>query len=216
MEKRRVQHPVPAFSLVEMAAVLAILALLMTAGVRLMSGTGPRARAAAADQLEGMIEQARAAAIAGRCHVVLAVAEPGDLPGDDERCRLGLFKVEAWPDSTLEAFPGILMGRWRALEGGVVPLGGEVEGLDNPMDAGELAISRMGAGQGAVKVRAIAINPRGGLRYPPGSAPVVLRLAEGRYHGGDAVPNPHADTGVISENILKIGRVIARAHRING
>ena len=70
-----------AFSLIEMVAVIAILVILMTAGVSLMNGTGSQSRKAGTDMLGGMIEQARTTAITSRSHVVLAVAEPGDLPG---------------------------------------------------------------------------------------------------------------------------------------
>lgn len=46
-----------------MSVVIAILLILMTAGVSLMNGTGAQARRAGTDMLTGMIEQARTTAI---------------------------------------------------------------------------------------------------------------------------------------------------------
>ena len=202
-----------AFSLVEMAAALAIIAILMTAGVSLMGNSGPRARAASVEKLTAMIERARAAAITRRRHVVLAIAEPGDLPGSDERCRVALFQVETWPESTADELPATPLGRWQTLDTGSVLIGGAVDGLENPLDANRLNLTMTGAK--SIDVWALAFSPRGALHHPPGSTPVVLRVAEGPYRDGQAVPRRRADTGGISESILKIGRVTARAHRLD-
>jgi hypothetical protein len=187
----------------------------LVAGVGLLGGTGSQARKAGTDTLTGMIEQARTAAITSRSYVVLAVAEPGDLPTGDQRCRLGLLKVEPdkWPEDAADPVEAVLMKRWRTLENGVVLAGGRVNGVENPLDTPELRISYGTNGQ-AVTVHAIAINPRGGLHHPAGSAPVAMRVAEGGYRGGKATPNQRG--GAISENLLKIGRVTARPYRIDG
>jgi prepilin-type N-terminal cleavage/methylation domain-containing protein len=209
----------PAFSLIEMVAVIAVLVILMMAGASLMNGSGPQARKAGADLLAGMIEQARAAAITTRGNVLLAIAEPGDLPSGDERCRLGLFQVseEDWKDDVSEPLKGSLMSRWKILETGIVLLGGGVDGVGNPLDGSKRAITYgSDAKPQTVKVRVIAFNSRGGLRLPAGSAPVVMRVAEGNYRNGEATPFKRSGSDTISENRLKIGRVIARAHRIDG
>jgi hypothetical protein len=193
-----------------MAAVIAILGTLMTAGVSLLSGTGAQSRKAGTEILTGLIEQARITAITSRSHVVLAIAEPGDLPAGDERCRLGLFKVGEWSDSPSAppALAGVLLKRWQTLETGIVLAGGDVDGVNNPLDGDQVTIRYGGAG---VTVHIIAFNPRGGLHYPPGSAPVAIRIAEGHYRGGKAVSNPRGG----SECRLKIGRVTARPYRID-
>jgi hypothetical protein len=162
-----------------------------------------------------MIEQARTAAITGRSHVVLAVAEPGDLPTGDQRCRIGLFKVENWPDNLSQPIPSVLMSRWRMLENGVVLIGGEVDGVANPLDGPELTLAYGTKGQ-TVRVHAIAFNSRGGLHHPAGSHPVAMRVAEGGYRGGKPSANRRGDSGTISENRLKIGRITARPYRIDG
>lgn len=205
-----------AFTLIEMVTVIAILVTLMTAGVQLLNGNGTQSRRAANDLLTGMIEQARTTAITSRSYVVLAVAEPGDLPSNDQVCRLGLFKVETWPDSTTGAIPAILMSRWRTLETGVVLIGGQVDGLENPLDAPELTISYGTNKPLKVKVHTIVFNSRGGLHYPVGSSPVAMRVAEGNYRGGKATPFQRGDAKTITENRLKIGRVTARPYRIDG
>ena len=203
-----------AFSLVEMAAVIAILGILMTAGATLLGGSGAQARKAGTELLTGLIEQARTTAITSRSHVVLAVAEPGDLPEGDGRCRLGLFKIAEWPESrdSPPVLTGVLLKRWQALETGIVLTGGDVDGVTNPMDGEPVTIRSGRAGDSGVKVHIIAFNPRGGLHYPAGSAPVAMRVAEGRYHRGKAVSNPRGG----SESRLKIGRVTARPYRTDG
>jgi hypothetical protein len=199
-----------------MVAVIAILVILMAAGMRLQGGTGPRARRSAADMLTGLIEQARTAAITSRSCVILAVAEPGDLPSGDTVCRLGLFRVDEWPDSPGAPVPAVLMKRWRALETGVILLGGPVDGVENPLDGPELTIAYGADKPFMVKVHAIAFNSRGGLQFPAGPSPVIMRVAEGNYRGGRATPFQGADTQTISENLIKIGRVNARPYRIDG
>ncbi len=200
-----------------MLTVITVLVILMVAGVGLLNGTGSQSRKAGTDMLTGMIEQARTTAITSRSYVILAIAEPGDLPAGDERCRLGLFKVESWPDTgTTGTITGVLMSRWRTLETGIALIGGEVDGIENPLDANELTIT-YGVGKPLnVTVHAIAFNPRGGLHYPAGSNPVALRIAEGSYRTGNATPNRRGSSGIITENLLKIGRVTARPYRIDG
>lgn len=200
-----------------MAAVIAVLVILTVAGIGLTGGAGPQSRKAGADMLTGMIEQARAEAVTSRCHVVLAVAEPGDLPSSDEHCRIGLFKVESWPDTgAADSITGTLMSRWQTMETGIALTGGSVDGMENPLDVRELTITYGSEKPLNVTVHAVAFNPRGGLQYPAGSNPVVMRVAEGSYRGGKASPNRHGSSGTITENVLKIGRVTARPYRIDG
>lgn len=196
-----------------MAAVIAILGTLMTAGVSLLRDTGAQSCKAGTEVLTGLIEQARTSAIISRSHVLLAIAEPGDLPADDGRCRIGLFKIGGWPDSPSSppVLTGVLMKRWQTLETGIVLTGGDVEGVANPLDGEQVIIRYGGTGNPDVKVHIIAFNPRGGLHYPTGSTPVAIRIAEGRYRDGKAVSNRRG-----SECRLKIGRVTARPYRNDG
>lgn len=197
-----------------MVAVTAILGTLMAAGVGLLSGTGAQSRRAGADMLAGLIEQARSKAISSRSHVVLAIAEPGDLPGDDERCRLGLFKIDEWPDplASSPVLMAVLLSRWQPLNTGVVLGGGDVDGVSNPMDGEQVTINYGGTRNLSAKVHIIAFNACGGLHYPPGSTPVAVRIAEGGYRGGKVISNRRPG----AENRLKIGRVTARPYRTDG
>jgi prepilin-type N-terminal cleavage/methylation domain-containing protein len=210
-----------AFTLIEMVTVIAILVTLMAAGVRLLNGTGSQSRKAGTDMLSGLIEQARTKAITSRSLVLLAIAEPGDLPAGDERCRVGLFSVavDQWPDlssAPATAVKGVLLSRWQTLNTGLVMLGGEVDGVANPLDQQEITITYGGSKNLSVKVHAIAFNSRGGLHHPPGSTPIVVRIAEGAYRGGKASANMRGAQKAISENRLKIGRVTARPYRFDG
>lgn len=196
-----------------MMVVISILVLLLAAGVRLLGGNASQSRTAGTDLLEGMIEQARSSAITSRSYMVLAVAEPQNLMTGDSGCQLGLFRVTSWPDSNTEPLQGVLIGRWRALQSGIALIGGEVAGADNPMDSKELTIVYGNPKEQTIQVHAIAFNPRGALHYPPGSAPVVLRIAEGDYRSGMPVARRRGESGTITENRLKIGRVTSRPYQ---
>ncbi len=208
----------PAFSIVEMVAVMAVLVMLSLAGLSAWLGTAAQSRAATMDVLVGLVEQARAAAITSRSDVVLAVAQPGDLPAGDGRCRCGWFQVASWPDAAAIGPPtvvGVQMSRWRPLDAGIVLLGGSVDGLDNPMDAPPLTILAGPGESNPLTVHALVFDPRGGLRYPGGSTPVVMRLAEGGYRGGLAAPSRRSTVTGVSESRLKIGRVTGHSYRID-
>jgi prepilin-type N-terminal cleavage/methylation domain-containing protein len=194
-----------AFTMIEMVAALAIVATLLTAGASLLPDSRSRALRAGTDQLSGMIEKARARAIAMRCDLVLAIAEPGDLPDSDPRTRLGLFRVEKWPagGEAPAALDAVQIDRWRALPDGISLVAGDLEGLANPLGAPEISLNCKGF---RTTVRAIGFHNRGGLRYPVGAAPVVLRIANGNRRG-------KTDPGA---NLLKIGRVTARPYRTDG
>lgn len=206
-----------------MVAVLAILVTLMTAGVALLRGTGTQARKTGTDTLSGLIDQARTMAITSRTQVVLAIAEPGDLPADDERCRIGLFKVETWADPVTSplTLKGELLSRWQTLNTGVALIAGSVkDGSDitpNPLDLPQVTLTYGPTNNLRVVVHAIAFNSRGGLLHPTGSTPVVFRIAEGGYRGSPriAVADRRGENGIIAENILKIGRVSARPYRLD-
>ncbi|MEO5916854.1 MAG: hypothetical protein ABIS50_21680 [Luteolibacter sp.] len=203
-----------------MVAVIAILVTLMTAGISLLSGTGNQSRRAGVDMLSGMIEQARTTAITSRSYVVLAIAEPGDLPAGDERCRIGLFKVEMekWPTTSTSpiSVTATLLSRWQTLNTGIVLIGGEADGVPNPLDSPKMTINYGGTKNLSIQVHAIAFNSRGGLLSPDGSTPIALRIAEGGYRNGKATPNMRAGQKAVTENRLKIGRVTARPYQIDG
>lgn len=205
-----------------MVAVIAILATLMTAGVNLLNGTGAQSRRAGTDMLTGLIEQARTKAITSRANVLLVVAEPGDLPAQDERCRIGMFKVDDnWLENPTDITNAQLLNRWQTLNTGIVLLPGKsasesATNIPNPLDQDQVNITYGGTKKLKVKVHAIAFNPRGGLTYPTGSNPIVFRIAEGGYRGGQAKPNKTGPGGnSVTESLLKIGRVTARPYRID-
>lgn len=205
-----------------MSVVIAILLILMTAGVSLMNGTGAQARRAGTDMLTGMIEQARTTAITSRSNVILAIAEPGDLPSSDERCRIGLFKVtgeKEWPSDLTAPVEAALLSRWRTLETGIAIIGDDVDGLENPVGPNENQLIIQYGPQASplnIEVHAIAFNPRGALIHPSGSKPIVFRIAEGGYRGGVPKANKREGASGLSENRLKVGRVTGRPYLIDG
>jgi type II secretory pathway pseudopilin PulG len=211
-------HAAAAFSLIEMAAVLAIVTTLMTAGVSLLNGSATQARHTGTDRLTGLIEQARTSAITSRTNILLAVAEPWDLAGGGGRSQLGLFRIdEEWPDApavsgSLEC---TLLSRWQPLPTGIVLLPGDVDGIPNPLNQPELLLAYGGTKNLTIKVHAIVFSSRGSLHYPPGSAPIVMRITEGAYRGGKATPNLNAGQKHPTESLLKIGRITSRPYRID-
>ena len=173
--------------------------------------------------LSGLIEQARTKAITTRSNVLLVVAEPGALPAQDERCRIGMFKVaDNWLENPTAVKNAELLSRWQTLNTGIVLLPGDVDEnsnkVPNPLSLEKISITYGGAKNLTVKVYAIAFNSRGGLSYPTGSTPVAIRIAEGSYRGtpGRPPPTSAAAGNAITENRLKIGRVTARPYQIDG
>jgi len=212
-------HPA-AFTLVEMLVVILILSVLMGAGISLLGGTGMQSRKAGADMISGMVDQARTFAITSRADVFLVIAEPGSLPGQDERCRIGLLReIPAPPGSSGSSTPAKtyeLLRRWQTLNTGVVLIGGTVDGVPNPIDEPKEKMTiRQGNGQIEADFYQISVNSMGSLALPKGSTPIVLRLAEGAYRGGKPSTNKVQGGSGIAETQLKIGRVMARPYRSN-
>lgn len=209
-----------AFSLIEMVAVIAILVILMTSGISLLNGTGSQSRKAGTDMISGLIEQARTIAVTSRADVFVVIAEPGDLVGTDEKCRIGLFRLRP---STVGAAAGTpdrydLLSRWQTLNTGVVLIGGDTANnkLPNPLDMPQMDIV-YGPANNEITLNAhvISINSRGRLVLPTGSGPIAFRIAEGGYRNKIATPNIHSGAKGPTENVLRIGRVIARPYQID-
>ena len=201
-----------------MVTVISILVILMTAGVGLLNGSGSQSRKAATDMLSGLVDQARTIAITSRSDVLLVIAEPGDLPTGDERCRVGLFRLRKPAAGATTSTPDRydLLSRWQTLNTGIVLLGGKVEGVRNPIDEPQMSITYGPASKEiTANVHAISINSRGSLALPKGSDPIAFRIAEGGYRGGKAAANMRGEDHDVTENRLKIGRVTARPYRFD-
>lgn len=195
--------------------VITIISILLGVGIKILGGTSGQARKTATDELAASIELARTTAITTHRVVILAIADPGDLPIADERCRLGLFQVITWPDSTTTV-NATQLRRWQPMPMGAIPNSGDYQGIRNPYDLPELTVRYVSAGKDVeVQVHALAFTPRGGLQWPTGSDPLVMRVAEGSYRGGRAAPDLRGESKAVSENRLLIGRVVARPRRID-
>jgi len=205
----------PAFSLIEMMAVMAVTVILLAAGLEHILGSANHPNKADTDMLAGLIEQARITAITSRSCVVLALAEPADLPARDPRCHLGIFKLDGMPDSLTDQPKAVMMGRWHPMEPGIALIGGKGDDVGNPMDAEKLTLTCDVPRHLTVNVHAIAFNPCGKLIYPPGTAPVTVRAAASVYQAGKAVPIRSNPSGPTAGILMKIGRVSARPYRID-
>jgi len=205
----------PGFTLVEMVVVIAIMVILLGITAMYMSGGTEKARRAATDQVVGMVEQARNTALVSRSPVMLAIAEPGSLPTHQDKCVLGILRLEEdWDPQASGPVPAKLLGRWRPVETGVIFLDGEMVNLINPIDLPKLTIRYTTNRTIEADVQGVAFNARGRLIHPVGSAAGVLRLADGAYPGGVATPKRRGADQRISDTWLKIGRITGRAYEV--
>jgi len=194
---------------------MAVIALLLTVGIHALGGTEGQARQVATTTVVGLLEQARTTAITSHCVVVLAVAEPGEHSSNDNRCRLGLFKIQKWPTEPA-ALDGIPVSHWQSLPVGVVILPGSVSGLRNPLDEPAITIRYLEANQAtSARIYLLAFSPRGSLLWPSGADPLALRIAEGAYRNGQPTPNTWGRSGGIAESHLQIGRITARPYQFD-
>lgn len=205
--------PIPqrGFTLIEIAAVIAVLVTLITVSLSLLNNTGTYSRRTATQLLTSLVAQARTYAITSHCEVALAFAEPTDLPSSAGRYQLGLFKLTT-PLTPAAQVSGNLIQRWESMNSGIVLFAEDLVGLPNLMDQVKLQITSGGTKNSVLRVHALIFDPRGKLCFPPGSSPLVLRLAEGRYQDGLAIPTRRAGSANITENRLKIGRLSARIY----
>jgi prepilin-type N-terminal cleavage/methylation domain-containing protein len=203
-------HRAAGFSLTEVLVVMVVIGLLLVAVIGGLQGAG-RAQRTGRDALMTTVDRARTSAISTQRQVLLAVAEPDDLPGSAGRLQLGLFELEDAPDLN-GSVNAKQVGRWRALPRGLVLVGGEVNGLRNLLDEEQLNLTYKD-GQSVVKVHGLGFNERGGLAWPAGSDPMALKLAEGTYVNGEAKVTSRggSEAGV---DAVRIGRVIARPWRV--
>lgn len=197
----------PGFSLIELLVVMVIIGALTMAGLSVMGNTAANAQRTGTDQVVAAIEQARTTAITRRKPILLAIAEPqsGDV---DEHCRFGLFEVDALPEEGSEV-EAVQIQRWSVLPTGVVFLGDKIRDFDNLLEQEKVQLSWKD-GQNSASVHVLAFNPRGGLAWPSGSDPVALKVGNGNYRDGRAMPV----TGGGASS-LRVGRVVARPWRLD-
>ncbi len=185
-----------------MAAVIAILLVVMTAGIGLRTGAPVATQRVAADLVSAMADRARTSAISKRSSVVMAMATPADLPvGADGRCRIGLFQVisESGEASSLVRTVTQL-GRWQRLDRSIGWAAGKVDGAVNPFESPRLVLRD---GEETLRLHCIIFHSRGGLEWPLGSAPAVIRISQaGALSSGKVVP----------ENRLRVGRINGRSY----
>ncbi len=200
-----------------MLAVIVILLVLIAAGIRLGGNPGAASRRSATHLVSGLVEYARATAISRRTSVLLALAAPAGLPaGGDGRYRVGLFQITAdlggdgflTELSRREAIP---LGRWRALDRPVILGTGGESGLVNPMDEPALEIRL--PDRELIRVHGVILDRRGGIHWPAGSTPVVIRIGEGVSKQGRAEMDQRG--GAAAENLLRIGRHNSRTYQID-
>jgi type II secretory pathway pseudopilin PulG len=207
---REIQTYTRGFTFIEITAVIAVLVTLTTVGISLLNNTNTYSRRTTTQLVTALVAQARACAITSRCEVALAFAEPTDLTPPAGSYQLGLFKLTTSPTSEAKAV-GNLVQRWETINHGLVLLPDDLTELPNLMSQERLEITYGGSKNSKIRVHALIFDSRGKICFPPGSSPLALRLAEGRYHDGKAVSKTRAQTNV-TETRLKIGRLTGRIY----
>lgn len=205
----------PAFTLLEVLVVVALLVLLAGLG-RVALGVAPGdERRAACGHLVAMIERARAAAVVGRAPVLLGLEIPEAAVSGGGVGRMALFRIETWPGRDDRVMPAVRLGRWVEIGRGLVFCAGERDGMSNPVDAMPWRLEPSGSPAGGVVARIMVFDGTGRLVYPEGRLPVALGLAEGRYVGGRPILRGNADSGAVAEDWIRVGRHAGRAHWIS-
>lgn len=203
------------FSLVELTATIAILALLLGAGGMMAQGDSGMARRVATHRLAALIDQARNRAMTSRSTVMLAIACPGKVEEHPDRCVLGLFRIDgAWDDAGTGTVDAKQLGKWQPLDTGLVFLGGGHPECANPLDHPARRVRQSTNRTADVEVHGVVFNHRGRMVHPAGDAPAVLRLAEGGYPGGVPTPKRRGADRRVSDTWLQIGRVAGRVHEV--
>lgn len=180
--------------------MVAIVGLLAALAMSFRGRSGGRALSIGVERLAAAVERARMASRTSGKPVMLALAGPGHAAFGDAGCRLGIFELDAPPEDG--AVNGRLLERWQLLPEGLGFSHGAADDWGNVMDIPALAVhDREGAR--TATYHGLVIGARGGLRHPPGSSPVVVRVGRGREVDGAW----RADGG---DRILRVGRAWAR------
>jgi len=205
----------PAFTLLELLVVIALLVLLLGLAQVSMSASPGDDRRVACEQLIAMVERARATAVVRRSPVILGLDPPDGTDLRDEGGRMALFQVDSWPCERDEVLPAVMLTRWQAIGRGVVFHAGAVESMSNPIDEAPWLLG-LGPGAGeSIGVNALVFDAGGRLVYPEGVLPAVLRLAEGRYVCGQVVVDEKGASNAVAEDWVRVGRHSGRPHWIS-
>ncbi|GAA5481043.1 GspH/FimT family pseudopilin [Haloferula sargassicola] len=193
---------VAGFTLIEMIAVVCIMATLVAVGMGLFQRTGSEAVKTGTEKFAAMVEQARTTAITRRKPVALALVSPGEAGLGDEQCRLGLFELEEWEAN--QPVTGSQVQRWEALPGGVGFDSGAFESLSNAAESERVSLTWKNGAEKA-ELPMLVFSSRGALLSPSGSQPVVVILSSGVHQHGRFIPREGG-----GRRIVRIGRVVAR------
>lgn len=193
------------FTLLEMLLALACLAIMLVMMAVSAKPDGAAELKIAAQQLSGLVDQARTKAVTCRKNVVLALIEPGALASDNESPGAALFELRGNPPPPGEALEVKQISRWIWWEQGV-------EFSDEAADGalGVLAqpkrVLRLDRKSLEIRAAVVIFTFSGGISAPGDSGKVSLALVRSRR--GKA----RHETGGAAEQLV-IGRSIARVER---
>jgi type II secretory pathway pseudopilin PulG len=206
----------PAFSLVELLAVVGIIAMLSVAAVPVMRGLGgSQSSRATAQILVSALEQARTAAILSGTNAYLAIPD-ASFPATNYRFRsYVLFRPTVDQDAnssddfqTNVAAPGwVLLSKWEKLPGDLLfstlKLNPPPDGITG-LNVSQLMIPGSGPWSGTLP--AIGFTPSGGLVDPSGTAGLLF-ASSNKVSNGVAAVADRIDISLYSGRVRYTGIV---------
>lgn len=213
----------PAFSLVELLVVLAVLAVLIGLLARGLGDSGTWKRKTARDQIAAILGSARAEAVALREPVALVLAPAEGLPDHMtgmEGAALAIFSCEKEADGD-----GYILTRrkssWKALPRGMIfadraPSADAVLGLYTGESSIGISPSLLSRDETSFleKASAIVFSASGRVLHPVGETGMLsLGLWEGRYVDGEALRTRKLPKNRLFAEEIRINRQSGRAHR---
>jgi prepilin-type N-terminal cleavage/methylation domain-containing protein len=201
------------FTLVEMLAVIAIIGLLMVAGVAVLSDPSNNARQVSREILRAHLQQARGHAIASGRATSVIIAE-----NDGANIRNGgLITIAELEPQSAEGRPfkvTQLIQRWTSLPESMFFLNQASVRSKSPtlMDTAPTVDAEYQ--KKPIGCHAVVISPDGRIFHPADDTPLVLAIGKGRQTPSGITPTQKSGDKVVHD-LLRINRLNARARMLD-
>ncbi len=199
-----------AFTLVELAMVLAVCALLV-AGLAIRSaGDAGMQRRVACERVMRWVESARREAVVRRRPVLLGIRPLDGAGPGGPACKAAMFALDAWPPSVDRRVVGEGLSCWWMLDRGVIFDPGSDDGEVNPMCGDAIEVVDRSLDGRSVFVNAMVFDADGRLVHPEGTLSVTMRLVAARWDSTRGCWMPVDGSGD-RQDCIRIGRHGGRA-----
>ncbi len=174
----------PAFSLIELLVVMAILFSLAGIAANGISHSSQNARLTSRDLVKAKLQQARAHAMAN--HTYTAIVIPVRSSGKNGLHEIAMIEVERTNEGYVplenENGDAVLLQKWTKLRGNFHFVTNTMIGSDLPtvVDEEALALSQKGR---VTECHAIVFAPNGQIKWPIDGSPIHIAIAEAVRQG---------------------------------